>query len=103
MTSLPPIELVFFSGCPHVERARAAVCEALAMSGLPQRWREWDQHDPATPSRVKGYASPTILVAGQDVTGPAPSAEGSACRADGMPTVEVIRAALTQNRGERER
>jgi len=93
----PSIELVFFTGCPHVERARAALREALVSEGLSPRWTEWDQHEHGTPDRVQGYGSPTILVAGRDVTGAVPSSEGSACRADGIPSLEVIRAALARN------
>lgn len=93
----PSIELVFFAGCPHVELARTALRTALEEAGFPQQWTEWDQHNAAAPERVRGYASPTILVAGRDVTGAPGTAEGNACRADGVPSPEVIRAALTQS------
>jgi hypothetical protein len=96
MTAFPQIELVYFTGCPHVERARAALREALASSGLPQKWDEWNQYDPASPHRIQGYASPTILVRGQDVTGYASPATASACRSDGVASAEIIRAALTR-------
>jgi hypothetical protein len=91
----PPIELVYFTGCPHVEEARATLRVALEAAGLPAEWREWDQTDPKTPTRVLGYGSPTILVGGLDVTGKAPANAGRACRADGTPPAAAIAAALT--------
>lgn len=90
------IELVYFGGCPHVESARAALREALAQSGLPLRWAEWNQDDPSAPQRVHRYASPTILIEGRDVTGLVPGNNGKACRADGVASAEMIRAAIAR-------
>lgn len=92
------IELVYFGGCPHVESARAALREALSRSGLPQRWEEWNQDDASAPSYIHQYASPTILVGGRDVTGQSPVSNAKACRADGVASAEVIRAALSRAR-----
>lgn len=96
MTPAPQIELVYFTGCPHVDQARAALREALATIGLPEKWDEWNQYDPAAPKRVQGYGSPTVLVAGRDVTGYPRMATGSACRVDGVASADTIRAALSQ-------
>ncbi|MDQ3427110.1 MAG: hypothetical protein M3477_04700 [Gemmatimonadota bacterium] len=87
------VELVYFTGCPHVEAARRTIRGALALEQLPLVWREWNQHDPAAPARVQRYGSPTVLVGGQDVTGAA-KADAAACRADGIPAQETIRAAV---------
>lgn len=87
------VELVYFTGCPHVEEARRAIRGALALEQLPLVWQEWDQHDPATPARVQRYASPTVLVGGRDVTG-AHEGDAHACRADGIPEAQTIRAAV---------
>jgi mercuric ion transport protein len=89
-----PIELVYFTGCPHVDAARAALQAALETAGLPARWREWDQTLPETPAHLQGYGSPTVLVGGRDVTGKALLNAGRACRADGIPSSEAIAAAL---------
>jgi hypothetical protein len=87
------IELVYFTGCPHVHRARRALREALIRAGLPEHWREWNQLDPASPERIQGYPSPTILVAGQDiVAGPAPAA--AACRVEELASIDALCAAL---------
>ena len=90
----PPIELVYFTGCPHVAAARDALRTALDNAGLPASWQEWDQADPRTPARLHGYGSPTVLVGGMDVTGATASNTGRACRADGIPAAATISAAL---------
>ena len=94
------IELVYFSGCPHVELAREALREALSTSGLPPRWQEWNQDDPSVPDRIHGYSSPTILVAGRDVTGLAPMGNAKSCRADGVVSADLIRAAISRSIGD---
>lgn len=92
----PRIELVFFTGCPHVDAARTALRDALATSGLPLHWTEWNQSDPAAPSRVHGYGSPTVLIAGRDVTGSGREARAYACRADGVASSDTIVTALAR-------
>jgi hypothetical protein len=91
---VPPIELVYFTGCPHVDAARAELRSALSALGLPAEWREWDQAHPETPPRVLGYGSPTVLIGGLDVTGMPSANAGRACRADGIPPAIAIAAAL---------
>jgi len=94
MRTPPLIELVYFAGCPHVEAARSALRAALDRAGLAPVWQEWDQARPDAPARVHGLGSPTILVAGRDVSGADAPSTGRACRADGIPAPEVIIAAL---------
>ena len=88
------IDLIFFSGCPHVDAARAAVSSALRNSGLPEEWREWNQSDAETPDRLLDYASPTVLVGGVDVTGAGPASGGPRCCAGGAPSAAEIGAAF---------
>jgi len=76
---LPAVELIYFTGCRHLDRTR---------------WQEWDQYNSTTPERVQGYASPTVLVGGRDVTGGERTNAAPACRAAGGPSAGVIRAAL---------
>ncbi|MDV3294515.1 MAG: hypothetical protein LOY01_01665 [Brachybacterium paraconglomeratum] len=92
------VELVYFAGCPHVEPARAALRRAFEHAGLAPAWQEWDQTAPNAPAHVQGLGSPTILVAGRDVTGVTDRNSGRACRADGIPAPEVIAAALADTR-----
>jgi hypothetical protein len=90
----PLIELVYFGGCPHVEAARAALRTALEGVGLPAEWQEWDQARSETPARLQRHASPTVLVGGNDVTGAELLNTGRACRADGIPSSQMIALAL---------
>ena len=88
------VELVYFTGCPHVERARLSLSEALLSAGLPERWTEWNQYDPTTPEHVLGYPSPTILIGGRDVASGLASQGAISCRIDGLASAEAIRLAL---------
>ena len=92
----PSIALIYFDGCPNVELARTHLRRAIEDAGLDTQWQEWEQNDPSAPAWVKEHGSPTVLVNGRDVTGGGDTAgvAASACRADGAPSVETIRAAL---------
>lgn len=87
------IELIYFDGCPNAGRARANLQRALADAAVRMPVIEWEQGNPAAPPYVGAYGSPTVLVNGRDVTGVGPGA-GAACRADGAPSVALVRAAL---------
>jgi hypothetical protein len=87
------IDLVFFSGCPHVPTAREQLREALTEAAMPLDWREWDTEDPATPAAFRQYASPTILVDGVDVERKLPLG-GMACSTSGGPCVAQLRRAF---------
>ena len=100
MPTIPTVELVYFADCPRVWAARAALRSGFDHAGLAPAWQEWDQADPEAPAHVQGLGSPTILVAGQDVTGFTGLNYGPACRADGIPAPEVIAAALTSGAGK---
>lgn len=84
------IELVYFDGCPNVNQARANLRAVLGEGS----WTEWNLSSADTPDRFRHYGSPTVLVDGRDVTGDAGETQGTACRADGAPSPEVIKEAL---------
>lgn len=87
------IALIYFDGCPHVERAREHLKAALDPD--PGPWREWNLSRTDTPQRFRRYGSPTVLVGGRDVTGGADAETAAkACRVGGAPPVAAIRAAL---------
>ena len=94
----PIVELVYFGSCPNVDVARQALKDALSSLGLSPGWQEWDQEDPTTPARLRGYGSPTVLIGGRDVRGGSPASEGLACRADGAPSADEIRRVLMEAR-----
>lgn len=95
------IDLVFFEGCPHVDAAREALGQGLALVGRHQAWREWRSDDPALPPFAAGFGSPSIFIGRREVTGASPGGSASACRifrdGDGAPQpaptpVEIARA-----------
>jgi hypothetical protein len=74
------VELIYDTDCPNIERARRALLKGFGLAGRQPSWIEWDRKSPDSPAYVRGYGSPTILVAGRDVAGAAPSDGGSSCR-----------------------
>lgn len=87
------IDLVFFTGCPHAEAARARLRAALVAAGLPETWTEWDTGSANTLERVRGFASPTVLIDGVDVERKSPMS-GSGCAVGGGPSEAALRQAL---------
>ena len=98
------IEFIYDRDCPNIEDARAQLRLALQQSGLPAEWQEWEHNNPANPAYARLYGSPTVLVAGQDITGDSPSGDPS-CRIyantqgrnRGVPDATLIRAALQRH------
>ncbi|MGH8161740.1 MAG: thioredoxin family protein [Gammaproteobacteria bacterium] len=104
----PRVELVYFTGCPHVDGARDALREALSAEGMQPKWVEWNRDDATIPETLRQYGSPTVLVDGHDVA-PAP-ADANCCRLypgdEGLrsaPEVDAIRAALKSDNADRKR
>ena len=94
------VQLLFFSGCPHVEAARRQLISAFSAAGLESGWTEHDVNHPETPVELRGYGSPSILVNGRDVMGATPG-DGAACRLymgtdlPGAPPLSELVRALT--------
>jgi len=97
------IELIYARDCPNVNAARANLVRALSATRLPVRWTEWDRLSPETPSYVRGFGSPTVLVDGRDVGGISETeAAGACCRIyrssksglTGAPSTDLIARAL---------
>lgn len=91
------LELVWDSGCPNVEAARAVIRAALSEVGLPERWAEWQIGVDALPAHAQGFGSPTILVDGRDVGGHGGGDSDACCRVYvsakgvvGVPAVEDV-------------
>lgn len=95
----PQVQLIYFTGCPNVDAARAAVRAALDAAGVATHVEEVDVGRPDAPAWAQGWGSPTILVDGRDVTG-AGRAGAAACRLyrGGAPEVASIRRALERRR-----
>jgi hypothetical protein len=94
---MPIVDLIFEDSCPNVDTARAHLREALLALRLAPAWSEHRIGDTASPARVHGYGSPTILVDGRDVAGEQPASD-ACCRlygaGQGAPPVDVIARAL---------
>ena len=99
---IPRVELVYDRDCPNVAEARRVLLEAFAKANVQTTWGEWDRSAPESPSFVRGYGSPTILVDRKDVAG-AQAGEGADCcrlydhelgGLRGVPSVERVAAAL---------
>jgi hypothetical protein len=100
------VELIYDADCPNPANARAQLLRAFARCGRVAHWKEWRADDPDAPPHVRGYGSPTVLVAGRDVAGAEPVEGMRGCRIypqtrdepRGAPPVDLIVAAL--RRGE---
>jgi hypothetical protein len=99
------VELVYDRDCPNVDTARVVLRRAFAEIGVAPAWEEWDLNARDSPSYIRGYGSPTILVNGQDVAGAKPTARAACCRLyssddgglRGVPPVTQIVAAMRKN------
>lgn len=78
MTDRLKVELVYDRDCPNVDSARDMITAALREAGAPPSWKEWDREDGSTPTALRNFGSPTVLVNGQDVS----NDENAAGRAD---------------------
>ena len=99
---IPRVELVYDRDCPNLAEARRVLLEAFAKANVQATWGEWDRSAPESPSFVRGYGSPTILVDRKDVAS-AQAGEGADCcrlydhelgGLRGVPSVERVAAAL---------
>ena len=61
---MPKVELLYFAGCPHIERARTAILAAGISDFI-----EIDQGTLSEEHSYKDYSSPTILVNGTTIAG----------------------------------
>ena len=90
------VELIYFEGCAGLPEAREELRAALLAADLEPQWTEWDLTLEGAPGRILGYASPTVLVNGVDVSGGIRE-EGLRCAVAGAPTAEVILRALSRS------
>ncbi len=74
------IELIYAPDCPHLGLARDRLASALQSTGLGAEWLEWDQADEKSPDYARAYASPTILIDGEDVSTDGLEVDALSCR-----------------------
>lgn len=101
------IEVLYFSDCPNHKPAVERVREALRAEGMTAELAELEVNDADAAQRLKFLGSPTIRVNGLDIEPEARSsaAFGMMCRTyadgccqSGLPSGELIRAALRETR-----
>ncbi|HVA67092.1 MAG TPA: MerC family mercury resistance protein [Elusimicrobiota bacterium] len=96
----PRIQLLYFEGCPNVEKARQNLKIALSRAGLAATWEEIDIRAENAPNKWRGFSSPTVLINGRDIATGAAEAEGSgACRFGGAPGIDLIAERLGRPSG----
>jgi hypothetical protein len=97
------VQLLYFPGCPNVSAAREALRQALMKVDPAPHLAELDVTAAHTPTHLRSWGSPTILVNGADVAGD--DAAGSCCRlypgsgTRGAPSPAMIEAALRRAQG----
>ena len=98
------VQLLYFPGCPHVEIARKRLEQALGGLEDGPAISDVDVTDARTPTRLRSWGSPTILIDGADVAGGNPS--GPSCRIypdsdhPRSPSLFLIEAALRRCAGK---
>lgn len=98
------VELLYISECPSAGLARDRVAEAARRLGIDAVVRERVVADESEAAALGMTGSPTVLVAGADVSGGVEDGAPSlSCRlylgdrgVEGAPTVDQIAAALTR-------
>jgi len=64
------VQLLYFNGCPHVGASRQVLRSALEACGLLDvAVEELDVEAPTTPTELRRWGSPTVLVNGVDIAG----------------------------------
>lgn len=74
------VELIFAPDCPNVGLARERLTRAFEAAELQTQWREWNQAEAESPGYTRVYASPTILVDGEDVSTDGVEVDAESCR-----------------------
>jgi len=100
------VEILYFEGCPNYKPTVERVQAVLATEKFSAEVSEIEVPD-AEAARVLGFlGSPTVRVDGLDVEPASRNAQGSgfACRRypEGLPSAEMIRAALREAKGREE-
>ena len=96
------VELIYDVDCPHIAAVRVVLLQAFVRAGITASWTEWTRTAPDTPSHLREYGSPTILVNDEDVAGAHSTGGANCCRLyrsgssgfSGVPPVEQIVLAL---------
>lgn len=86
------VELVYFAGCPNVDRVRGLVRRCAERCAIAPEIVEVDTSVSGTPERYRRLGSPTVLVDGVEVLVGTP-ADADSCRLQ-LPTEAELMSAL---------
>jgi hypothetical protein len=78
--TMPDVVLLYDRDCPNVPSTRENLLKAFSRVGATARWREMALTDEATPPGWRGFASPTLLIDGDDVGDAPPGSVAPGCR-----------------------
>ncbi|HKY74985.1 MAG TPA: hypothetical protein VJS45_02510 [Acidimicrobiia bacterium] len=100
------VRILFVPGCPHVERTRRRLRQALDEAALTAVVTETEVASPEEAASTGMAGSPTVLIDGRDAFPDESAGLSLACRLyldgdrfDGAPTVARLVEALTAARG----
>ena len=98
------IEVLFFDGCPNYSPAVDRLRTVLATEGLHAEVIEIEVRDESAARELKFFGSPTIRVNGLDIETSWRQVRETAfacrCYSGGLPSEELIRAAVREARGQ---
>jgi hypothetical protein len=98
------IEVLYFEDCPNYLPAMDRLRTVLLQEGLPADVSEIEVKDASAAKALKFFGSPTIRINGLDIDADFRTIKetGFACRrySGGLPSEEMIRAALRQARDQ---
>src|ERR1041385_3416671 len=98
------IDVLYFNGCPNHELAAERLRAVLRQEGVPVLVSEIEVNDELTAKALAFPGSPTIRIDGLDIEpamrGAASSGVACRCYPGGLPSEEMIRAALREAGGQ---
>ncbi len=99
------VEIFYFEGCPNYKPASERVRGVIREEGISAEVNDIEVPNEAAAKVVGFQGSPTIRVNGVDIERASRNTEGGgfACRCypGGLPSMEMIRAALREAQGQR--
>ena len=99
------VEIFYFQGCPNYKPASERLRAVIRQEGISADINEIEVPNEASAKDLCFLGSPTIRVNGVDIEPASRNAgvTGFACRRypDGLPSTEMILAALREARGQR--
>jgi phosphopantothenate synthetase len=98
------VEVFYFEGCPNHQPAVERVKSVMKEQGIAAKVAQVEIADGEAAKAVGFLGSPTIRVNGLDIDPASRSATGAAfacrCYAGGLPSEDMIRAALLEAQGQ---